>query len=87
MWIAWLIGIFLNLIAFILWYCTTTYESDYTERQPINIILFIAMILLSITPIANIIFGLGWAIWILLCIAEDDLQFKWPINWMNKTIK
>lgn len=87
MWIAWLIGVFLSLIAFILWYWTTTYESDYTERQPINIILFIVMILLSITPIANIIFGLGWILWILISIGDDDLQFKWPINWMNKTIK
>lgn len=32
MWIAWFIGVFLNLIAFALWYCTTTYESNYTER-------------------------------------------------------
>lgn len=87
MWIVWLIGVFLSLIAFILWYCTTTYESDYTERYPINIVLFIAMILLSITPIANIIFGLGWALWILISIGENDLQFKFPINWMNKTIK
>lgn len=87
MWIAWLIGVFLSLVVFIMWYCTTTYESDYTERQPINIILFIAMILLSITPIANIIFGLAWILWILVSIANDDLEFKWPIDWMNKTIK
>ena len=87
MWIAWFIGVFLNLIAFALWYCTTTYESDYTERQPINIILFILLILLSLIPIANIIFGLGWTLWILVSIANDDLEFKFPINWMNKTIK
>lgn len=85
--IAWFIGIFLSLIAFIMWYCTTTYESDYTERQPINITLFIAMILLSITPIANIVFGLAWILLILVSIADDDLEFKWPIDWMNKTIK
>lgn len=85
--IAWFIGVFLSLIAFALWYCTTTYESDFTERQPINIVLFIAMILLSIIPIANIIFGLGWALWILVSIVSDDLEFKFPINWMNKTIK
>lgn len=87
MWIAWFIGVFFSLIAFALWYCTTTYESDFTERYPINIILFIAMILLSLTPIANIIFGLGWALWILISIGDNNLQFHWPINWMNKTIK
>lgn len=87
MWVAWFIGVFLSLIAFALWYCTTTYGSGYTERQPINIVLFIAMILLSIIPIANIIFGLGWALWILISIGSDDLEFKFPINWMNKTIK
>lgn len=87
MWIAWFIGVVFSLIAFILWYCTTTYESDFTERQPINIILFILLILLSITPIANIIFGLAWMLWILLSIGDNSLQFHWPINWMNKTIK
>ena len=87
MWITWFIGVFFSLIGFILWYCTTTYESDFTERQPINIILFIAMILLSLTPIANIIFGLGWVLWILVSIENNDLEFKFPINWMNKTIK
>lgn len=70
-----------------MWYCTTTYKSDYTERQPINIILFIVMILLSIIPIANILFGLSWDIWILASIGSGDLEFKFPINWMNKTIK
>ena len=85
--IAWFIGVFLSLIAFALWYCTTTYESDFTERYPINIVLFIAMILLSLAPIANIIFGLGWALWILVNIGSDDLEFKFPIKWMNKTIK
>lgn len=87
MWTAWLIGVFLSLIAFILWYCTTTYVSDYTERQPINIILFIVIILMSLAPIANIIFGLGWTTWLLVNIGSDDLMFKFPINWMNKTIK
>lgn len=87
MWIGWYVGVFFSLIAFILWCCTTTRESDYTERQPINIILLIIMILLSISPIANIIFGLGWSIWILVNINSDDLQFKFPMDWMNKTIK
>ena len=87
MWIAWFIGVFLSLIALALWYCTTTYESKYTERQPINIILFIVLILLSISPIANIISGLGLILWILVSIADEDLEFKFPINWMNKTIK
>ena len=80
--VAWLIGFVINLIIFYLW--RHTYDNG--ERIPINIIIFILLILSALTPILNIITGTILAVIIMWSYVEDDFEFHGP-KWMTKTIK
>ena len=80
--IVWLIGFVINLIIFYLW--RHTYDNE--ERIPINIIIFILLILSALTPILNIITGIILAVIIMWSYVEDDFEFRGP-KWMTKEIK
>ena len=80
--VTWLIGFIINLIVLYLWY--HSYEDE--ERIPINIILFIILILLGLTPILNLISGIILLALLISFYSEDWLEFHGP-KWMNKTIK
>ena len=81
--IAWLIGVFLNLTVLYLWYNGKDYDG---ERIPINIIVFILLIILGFTPIVNIVIGVILLVIIFGSYVHDDIEFKGP-KWMIKTIK
>lgn len=80
--IVWLIGFVINLIALYLWY--NSYEDE--ERIPINIVLFIGLVILALLPIINIISGIILIALLISLYSEDWLEFRGP-KWMTKTIK
>ena len=79
--IAWFIGFIMNLIALYIWY--NSYENE--ERIPINIMLFVVLVIFAILPIINIISGIGLLI-VLIDFLQDGLEFRGP-KWMHKEIK
>lgn len=80
--LTWFIGFIINLIVLYLWY--NSYEDD--ERIPINIVLFIVLILCGLTPILNLISGISLLVLMIFFYSEDWLEFRGP-NWMHKEIK
>ena len=83
--VAWLIGLFLNFIAFYLWRNSYYDIGDCYERIPINIMLFIALIIQAFIPCLNVIIGLVLLV-ILGNMYTEDLEFHGP-KWMCKSIK
>ena len=81
--ITWLIGVILNLIALYLWYNGKDYNG---ERIPINIIVFILMIIFGLTPVINIVIGVVLLVIIFSSYVNEYIEFKGP-KWMSKTIK
>lgn len=79
--VIWFIGFIVNLIALYIWY--NSYEDE--ERIPINIMLFIGLVIFAILPIINIISGIGLLV-VLIDFLEDELEFRGP-KWMHKEIK
>lgn len=82
--VAWLIGFIINLIVLYLW--KHSYDSYDKERIPVNIIVFIFLVLSAFVPLLNFITGLFLIIVIIVNYAENDLEFHGP-KWMTKTIK
>lgn len=80
------IGFILNLLCFFIWRNSVTARSSFTERAPINIILFILWVILSLVPFANIIMGIFIFSCQLTDIFIDNVRFTGP-KWMNRQIK
>lgn len=90
-----ILGLLFNILAFHIWYCTRTKESEYQEREPINLVLFIFMIIFAFCPIVNFILGAAYLIWYLFefnTILGSGSEYLGPIRfkmpkWLRKTIK
>ena len=82
--VAWIIGFVMNLIVFWLW--RNSRDTGDGERIPINIILFIILVISTFVPILNIIEGFVFLTFFLVFYSEDDLEFRGP-KWMTKEIK
>lgn len=90
-----IIGLLLNIIAFHIWYCTRTKESGYQEREPINLVLFILMIIAAFCPVVNTILGMAYLIWYIFefnTVLGSGSEYLGPIDlkipeWLRKTIK
>lgn len=88
MWIAWLIGVVLNVIVLLIWnlYRVGDYSKDF-HRVSVNIIVAILYIILALTSILNITFAFIWA-FIFFNVVDDYLYTKWRIpKWMTKKIQ
>ena len=81
--IVWFIGIIINLMVLYLWYNGKDYDG---ERIPINIIVFILLIIFGLIPIVNIIIVVVLIVAIFNSYTNDDIEFKGP-KWMTKTLK
>lgn len=88
MWIAWLIGLTLSSILVLIWSRCYVYNiSEKKHRLPVNIIVAILYILLSLIPILNIIHVLIWIFIFLYQIDEYDYsELNFP-KWMTKKIQ
>lgn len=97
MFIAWFIGLLLNLIVVFLWHCkqihyvNTKKHTNYWGRMRVNILVAILFIITSFVPILNI--TLATSLWTPLIflgdmLCDDGCDEKWNFpKWMNKTIK
>lgn len=88
MWAAWLIGVILNAIVFLIWnLCRVSKDRNNFHRVPVNVIIAIIYIALALTPILNITFAFIWA-FIFFNFADDYPSIKWRFpKWMTKKIQ
>lgn len=90
MWIAWLIGVFLNAILVLIWnQCRISEDFKNFHRIPVNIVVAILYIILAFIPILNITFALIWTVLFFNAIYDYDYSdVKWNIpKWMTKKIQ
>lgn len=87
MWIAWLIGVFLNAIVLLIWNLCRVSKDHYNfHRVPVNIMVAILYIMLALTPILNISFAFVWTFCFFNTV-DDYTYIKWHLpKWMTKKI-
>lgn len=84
----WLIGLTLSSILVLIWSQCYVYNiSEKKHRLPVNIIVAILYILLSLIPILNIIHVLIWLFVFLYQISEYDYSELDTPKWMTKKIQ
>lgn len=86
--IAWVIGIILNLILVFIW--NSCYIKEYGEytgcRIPVNILVAILFIVLTLIPVLNIFSAIFFTIVFVLRTECYCIEWRVP-KWMTKEIK